>query len=173
MDRRQLLFGMTALALSRNFPPHFLLCAQNAESTGQPKNLSVRERAGLRGPVKTCVGETTYPGATAADGTQTAELKSWYTTEYDVEGRDMATRIRESDGSEWLTHSTYDASGRLLKAAWGKEGAPTTETVYSYDDRGRLLSITYSGSAWAGILMFIRHRRDPSCGNILSPCLGD
>jgi YD repeat-containing protein len=82
--------------------------------------------------------------ATAADGTQIPELKSWSTTEYDIEGRIMATRARDSDGSEWVTRNTYDASGHLLKTAWGKEGEPIKETVYSYDDQGRLLNTTYS-----------------------------
>ena len=124
MDRRQLLFGMTALALSRNFPLHFLLSPQEPEPTVQPGNLSVRERAGLRGLVKTSVEEITYPGTTAADGTQIPELKSWSTTEYDVEGRIMATRARDSNGSEWVTRDTYDASSHPLKTAWGKEGEP-------------------------------------------------
>ena len=104
-----------------------------------------REQYGLRGPVKTCLEETTYPGATSPDGTRIPERKSWYTREYDVEGRIVATRSRNSDGSEWVTRYTYDAAGDLLKTAWGKEGEPATETVNSYDDQGRLLQTTDSG----------------------------
>jgi YD repeat-containing protein len=106
--------------------------------------MSDREQHSLRGPVKTCVEEATYPGVTAADGTQIPEWKSGYTTEYDVAGRTVTTRRPNSDGSEWVTLYTYDASGHLLKTAWGKEEEATKETVYSYDDQGRLLTITDS-----------------------------
>ena len=151
MDRRQLLFGMTALALGSSTLSS-LLNAQISETAGwltetSSSRASDHERAGLsRGLIKTSVEEITFAGTTAADGTQTPEQKSWSTTEYDVEGRIMATRARDSDGSEWVTRNTYDASGHLLKAAWGKQGEPTSETVYSYDDQGRVLSITYSST---------------------------
>ncbi len=48
--------------------------------------------------------------------------KSRYTTEYDVEGRVVAGRSFNSDASEWVTRYTYDASGNLLKVAYGNVG---------------------------------------------------
>jgi hypothetical protein len=107
-------------------------------------HMSDREQHGLRGSVKTCVEETTSPGAAASDGTQIPERKAWYKTEYDAKGRIMATHIRNSNGSDWTTQYTYDSSGHLLKTAWGHEGEQATETVYSYDDQERLLKITDS-----------------------------
>lgn len=103
-----------------------------------------REKAGLRGPVRTCVEETIYPGATNSDGTQIPERKFWYTTEYDVDGRVTVIRTHNSDGSEWVTRYIYDTSGHLLKTAGGKEGEPSQETNYSYDGQGRQLNITDS-----------------------------
>jgi YD repeat-containing protein len=106
--------------------------------------MSDREKAELRGPVKTCVEETNFPGATTSDGTKIPERKSWYTTEYDVDGRVMDIRTDNSDGSGWVMRYIYDASGHLLKTTTGKEGEPSQETDYSYDGQGRLLNITYS-----------------------------
>jgi len=94
--------------------------------------------------VRTCSEETTYSGALTADGTQGPETKAWSTIEYDADGHLTARRIRNSDGSEWVTRHTYDPSGRALKITSGNEGQPTTETIYSYSDDGRLLSITNS-----------------------------
>jgi YD repeat-containing protein len=106
--------------------------------------MSDRKKTELRGPVKTCVEENKFPGATTSDGTKIPELKSSYTTEYDADGRVMAIRIDNSDGSRWVTRYTYNASGHLLKTASGKEGEPSQETDYSYDGQGRLLNITDS-----------------------------
>jgi hypothetical protein len=106
--------------------------------------MSDREKAGLRGPVRTCLEETIYPGVTTPDGTQIPERKSWYTTKYDVDGRITVIRLRNSDGSEWVTRNTYDDSGRMLKTARGKAGEPSQETNYSYDGHGRQLDITDS-----------------------------
>jgi YD repeat-containing protein len=103
--------------------------------------MSDREKAGLRGPVRTCLEETIFPGTTTRDGTQIPERKSWYTTEYDVDGRVKVARSRNSDGSEWATRYAYDASGHLLKTAWSKEDEPSQETNYSYDGHGRQLHI--------------------------------
>src|SRR4029077_6675878 len=62
MDRRQLLGGMTALRLARNFSPPDLLTAQSIE-TGDSllptsATTSDRERDGLRGPVRMSVAES-------------------------------------------------------------------------------------------------------------------
>ncbi len=106
--------------------------------------MSDREKAGLRGPVRTCLEETIFPGATTGDETQIPERRSWYATEYDVEGRVKVTRTRNSDGSEWVTRYTYDASGNQLKTACGKEDEPNQETNYFYGGHGRQLHITDS-----------------------------
>jgi len=59
MDRRQLLFGMSALAVGSP-SLNDLLAAQSVETASQSTGtyngrLSNRETAGLRGRVKTCV----------------------------------------------------------------------------------------------------------------------
>src|SRR5215472_10425487 len=53
-----------------------------------------------------------------------------------------ATRNSYGDGSESVTTKTYDADGRLVKTASGKSGEPATESLYAYDERGRLKEIT-------------------------------
>jgi hypothetical protein len=104
--------------------------------------MSDREQRGLRGPVKSCTEESTHPGTTDAEGKTYPEVLSTYTTEYDPDGRILVTRIRNSDGSQWVARKDYDASGRLLKTASGVEGAALTETIYSYDQQGRLQNIS-------------------------------
>jgi len=109
-----------------------------------PSSISNREQSGLRGLVKTCVEETTHPGVTSPDGSLFPEWQSWYKTEYDSDGRFIATRSRNPDGSEWETRYAYNVAGQLLRTVWGNVGKPTAETVYSYDGGGRLISITDS-----------------------------
>lgn len=54
----------------------------------------------------------------------------------------FATSIRNSDGSEWVTTHTYHADGRLVRIVSGKLGAAGIESLYSYDEAGRLFTIT-------------------------------
>jgi hypothetical protein len=54
MDRRQLLFGASALGLVTNLNLDHPLIAQVGNAVMGSRRLSDRERAGLRGPVKTC-----------------------------------------------------------------------------------------------------------------------
>ena len=54
MDRRQLLFGASALGLVTNLNLDHLLIAQVGNAVMGSRRLSDRERAGLRGSVKTC-----------------------------------------------------------------------------------------------------------------------
>ena len=137
MDRRQLLLGMTALGLARNLTLPGFLDAQNVE-TGDSLlraisgTTSDRERDGLRGFVKMAVVEA------GSDSRKTST-----TTEYDFEGRLLASRSAYSGGSEWENTRTYDAEGRLLRAT-NKSDHPSSMQIYSYDERGRLLSITDS-----------------------------
>jgi hypothetical protein len=56
MDRRQLLFGASALGLVTNLNLNHPLIAQVGNAVMGSRRLSDRERAGLRGPVKTCSG---------------------------------------------------------------------------------------------------------------------
>jgi hypothetical protein len=51
-------------------------------------------------------------------------------------------RIRNADGSEWVTRYTYDAAGKLLETDAGFGGKPSKPTVYSYDQQGRLQQIS-------------------------------
>jgi len=96
--------------------------------------MSDREKAELRGPVKMCVYESTMPDS----------KKLLTKMEYSLDGKLLTTRTVQSDGSEWVTTQTYDTEGRLVKTASGKLGEPGTESVYAYDEVGRLLSITNS-----------------------------
>ncbi len=127
MDRRQLLFGMTALAVG-SASLNDLLTAQSIETANQSSGTnktrsSDREMAGLRGRVKTCVE---------------GPIK----TEYDPAGRMISRRWSANiDGSESIETWTYDGSGRLLRAASRNRDVPPAEQVYSYDENGRLLSI--------------------------------
>jgi YD repeat-containing protein len=107
---------------------------------------SDREKDGLRSAVKICVEEITYPGAIAADGTKSPEWTSRYQTEYDPRGHILARRRRNSDGSVWAMNYTYNSAGNLLTIASGTEGKPSIVTGYTYDDRGRPLSITDSNA---------------------------
>jgi YD repeat-containing protein len=93
--------------------------------------MSDREKAGLRGSVRTCVEEIITPNYTYM-----------ITTEYSPDGRFVTSRTTNSDGSGWVTTHTYDADGRLTKTISGNASEPGTETLYTYDEAGRPLSIT-------------------------------
>jgi len=121
MDRRQLLLGMTVLAV-RSFTRDCLAIPLSAETDNQQSptknaHLSDREQAGLRGPVRFCVEE---------------QESGALTTEYDVDGRMIATMR----GSQQVSTRKYDNHGYLLEETEGKEGA-----TYSYDDEGKLLHV--------------------------------
>ena len=93
-------------------------------SHAKPSQLSEREQAGLRGPVKAYVEETTYPPQPLANGKETPEMKRWEKTEYDVDGHVIAKRFRNPDGSEWVTRFIYSPAGMLLKVTSGKDPEP-------------------------------------------------
>jgi hypothetical protein len=96
--------------------------------------MSDREKAGLHGPVRTCVEEAILP-----DG-----KPHLTTTEYDFDGRLLTFRSTNSDGTEWIITKTYDAHDRLAKTISGNSRDPGLESVCAYDGAGRLLSITNS-----------------------------
>jgi YD repeat-containing protein len=107
---------------------------QSPSSASRSIHMSDREKSELRGPVKMCVYESTMP-----------DSKILLTKmEYSLDGKLVTTRTVQSDGSEWVASQTYDAEGRLVKTASGKLGEPGTESVYAYDEAGRLISITNS-----------------------------
>jgi YD repeat-containing protein len=126
-----------------------LLCmAQSPQSKPAVRPIpSDREKAGLRGQLKSCVEETTYPPGTGSNGLPTVPFTSWSETDYDEQGHLLASLWRSPDGSVWVVRNTYDASGKLIKANTGKEGGPSQLTNYAYDETGRLTSIATSGAA--------------------------
>src|SRR5271169_3944719 len=95
---------------------------ENQETINPTK--SDREKAGLRGPVKTCVEERTGP----PDGTKYST-----TTEYGPDGRLLTTQHTGSDGSELVSTRTYDTDGRLIKTILGRANEPGTESIFTYD----------------------------------------
>jgi hypothetical protein len=112
--------------------------------------ISDRQKAGLRGPVRSVEDERTYPAITSSDGTADQEMKWWKKTEYDREGRISAIWGRDSSRehglgkSLYVTRYTYNASGQLLRMTQERDGEEEGETVYHYGDRGRVESITNS-----------------------------
>jgi YD repeat-containing protein len=114
--------------------PAWLARAQQSSQTGA--FMTDRDKAGLRGPVKTVRNEQTFSGA---DGQQ---FLMSTTTEYAPDGRTLEQRIGNSDGSIWVTSYTYYADGRLLKTVSGKVGsAADSQTTYLYDDARRLVGV--------------------------------
>lgn len=109
----------------------------------QLSQTSDRQRDGLRGLVKSCVVENIYP---AANGSAEVPRKYSYEMDYDLKGRLIEMRHHNSDGSEWVTRNVFDDSGRLLKTMSGPQGGPFAETLYSYDDHGKLFRLTNSTS---------------------------
>lgn len=102
--------------------------------------MSDREKAGLRGPVKTCVEETVYPASEYSGA-----LSHIRTTEYDRDGRELSTRSRSQDGGEWITGHVFDAAGRLVREFSGRSDQKAdSEKFYSYDPAGRLAGISKS-----------------------------
>lgn len=96
-----------------------------------------RAHNGLRGPVKSCKEETTYPALPDVR----SEFHSESVTEFDPESRVTSTRILQSDGSSWITRYEYSPSGQPLKAVSGVDGKTDKTLFYIYDDQGRLQKI--------------------------------
>ena len=114
--------------------PAWLARAQQSSQAGA--FMTDRDKAGLRGPVKTVLNEQNFPGA---DGQQ---FLMSTTTEYAPDGRILEQRFGNSDGSMWVTSYAYYADGRLLKTVSGKAGsAADSQTTYLYDDARRLVGL--------------------------------
>ena len=111
----------------------WLVLAQQSSPIGASK--SDRDKAGLRGPVKTVVEEQTF---SRPDGQESSTIT---TTQYAPDGRILEDRTGK-DGSGWVTSYSYHSDGRRLKTAAGKaNSAPTSETTYLYDDAQRLVGV--------------------------------
>ena len=124
--------SFTSILLLTAFPV-WLASAQQSSQTGVV--MSDREKAGLRGPVKTVIEEQTFSGA---DGQQ--PFTTTTTTRYAPDGRILETRMGNPDDSGWEATYTYYPDGRLRKTASGKANtAPSSETTYLYDDAQRLV----------------------------------
>jgi len=123
-----------AVVLLLVVPSAWFALAQQSSQTGA--YMSDRDKAGLRGPVKTMLDEQTFSGS---DGQR---LLTTTTTEYASDGRILQVRTGNPDGSEWVTSYSYHSDGRLLKTVSGKGGsAPSFETTYSYDEARRLVGV--------------------------------
>jgi extradiol dioxygenase family protein len=95
-------------------------------------HLSDRENAGLRGPVRTSIEETT----TGKD------VKYLVTTDCTLQGRRLMRRTNGPDPSKMsITTWTYDNDGRLIKITSGRSGQPPWISTRTYDERGRLKTI--------------------------------
>ena len=112
----------------------------NKLSSGENSSMSDREKAGLRGPVELYTEDHTFP---AVDNIPART--DTITTKFSLEGRILqSTNINASEAGpqEFSTTYTYDSAGRLLKKTSAGPGSPTTEIKYSYDEKGRITSIT-------------------------------
>jgi YD repeat-containing protein len=89
--------------------------------------ISDRERAGLRGPVR-----TVSQGSTKREYDPARRL---------ISNRWLANPDSESADSVSIETHTYDGSGRLLIDTLRVGNGAPVEKVYSYDDQGRLLRI--------------------------------
>jgi hypothetical protein len=90
----------------------WLALAQQSPQTGA--FMSGRDKAGLRGPVKTVLEEQTFSGV---DGQQPFTTTK---TQYRPDGRILEDRTASPEGSGWVTSYTYYSDGRLLRTAFGK-----------------------------------------------------
>jgi YD repeat-containing protein len=126
---------LAACVLLTTIPAH-------TQDSGVPA-MSDREKQGLRGPVKSCTEETSVPAISNESGELHRAIRTGHIIDFDSDGRTLARRIVNPDGSEWVMRNVYDSSGRLLKITSGKRGDNVhDETTYSYDQQGRLEKIS-------------------------------
>ncbi len=124
MDRRQLLLGATALGLATNLNLNHLLLAQVGKSNVASRP-SDRERAGLRGSVKTCSDFI---------GTETEAMSE---QEYAADGRLLVWRGRLFTGSVQSVFF-YDATGKLIRVTSSGSGMIDE---FHYDEQGKKIRI--------------------------------
>jgi hypothetical protein len=124
MDRRQLLLGVIALGLAANLNLNHLLIAQvgKANVGSRPSD---RERAGLRGSVKTCSDFI---------GTETESMSE---QEYATDGRLLVWRGRLIIGRVKSVFS-YDETGKLIRVASSGSGV---NDEFHYDEQGKKIRV--------------------------------
>jgi RHS Repeat len=121
MDRRELLLGASALGLAANLNLNHPLLAQVGSAVFGSRRLSDRERADLRGPVKTC-----------SDFIEN-DADSRSEAEYAIDGRLLVWRGRIFLDRVERVYS-YDATGRVIGVTGG--GADVSDKFH-YDEQGR------------------------------------
>lgn len=110
---------------------------------------SDREKAGLRGPVRSVIEEQTFASWKDSEGKAWPASERWNKIEYDRDGRLVANSSRtgsrdQRTDSLSVTRYTYTPEGKLLKRTIETDGKITCEINYDYDEHGRLKSITNS-----------------------------
>lgn len=118
-------------------------------SSNQPKSLPDREKAGLRGPVRSVIEEQTFASWTNSEGKVWPASERWNRTEYDRDGRLVASSWRTGSRDQRteslaVTRYTYTPEGKLLKRTIETDSKIACEFRYDYDEHGRLKSITKS-----------------------------
>lgn len=115
-------------------------CAIAQQSSQTRALMSDRDKAGLRGSLKSVLVEQNFPDA---DGRQ---LPMSTRTGYAADGRMLEMLHSNPDASQWVTRYIYEPDGRLIKRVWGEVGAvPSSETNFSYDEEQRLVEVSSGG----------------------------
>jgi hypothetical protein len=112
--------------------------AQSPKKSSSGTAVSDREKAGLRGSVKSFESKTTF---NYSDQSST----STETNEYALDGRLLRQSIRYPQSAELLWVHSYDAQGRLTETTIGPAATPPSErtrTIYSYGEDGRVSAAT-------------------------------
>lgn len=133
------LLGQPALRSLGRVPSHFQ--EPTTINANKTPGISDLEKAGLRGPVRECTQESTTPGFAGHP-----ETKYSNTAEYDTEGRVIKTVVFGQDGNKWISSRIYDEHGQLMKTSSGQADAPMNETIYHYDEKGRLSGYASPGA---------------------------
>ncbi len=146
-SRIESLFCECAHAGSAQFRQHSVIdgfsCMARFSATVIPATIipnsafmSDRDKAGLRGPVKTVIEEQTFPGA---DGRQ--PFTTTTTTRYAPSVQILEARMGNLDDPGWTTSYTYSSDGLPAKIASGNASSDpaVSETTYLYDDAQRLV----------------------------------
>lgn len=109
-------------------------------------------KMGIRGPVRECAEVTTLYSALTANRSE-----SQFRNDFDFDGKERLTARTDynPDGSEGVTHFSYDNSGLLLKSTYKLNGSVLTEVEHQYDELGRIQKITSSaGSRGSAVYIY-------------------